>query len=757
MHEIIPMLRPWFLALFFSLFLPFAYLSSAPADTPLFVFKGYLGQEEMAAIRQALDHLEAPQVILEVNATSGDLASVFEIAKKLFALKVERKLKIVVYLEDSALGPAALLPLLADQLYISPFVSWGDIPSGVENPPAPNILRNQAVSLVDPNHAHASLLQDIAAGMSDPSTVIIDDQGWKIVSKGEEGNLPVIKPAGETLVLNHHQLRTLRLVEGILTLPRFEAQWRLRKSQAEPILTTPSLSLVVSKEGLDKRLREYIKFNPQGPNEIGLISITGHTNEINQSTWLYVKNALDYYKQTKPIFIILELDTPGGEVYSAQKISDALKDLDTQYGIPVVAFINNWAISAGAMLAYSCRFITVVKDASMGAAEPLTLEPGSGKTEVASEKVNSAIRADFANRAAFFGRNSHIAEAMVDKDIILIMRHGKIIKLNDESQMRLTGPDPDRIIKPKGKLLTLNAQQMIEYGVADLLLSPQKTESLTIEETSKGRWPAYKMLLFTYPFFRSIPQTEVDAYKPDWKIQFFSFLSHPVVSSLLFMGLMIGFYVEISTPGFGIAGTIAVTCLALIILSSFALEVANWLELILLVLGLGIILIELFILPTFGLLGFIGILFFLFGLLGMMLPGAGAVSYEFDTKTLNAAGEVFFERLAWLCGAFVLAFAIILVLSRYLTPTWVGLRRLVLAGHEQTGYTAGDHPDLLPQPGSKGVALSALRPSGKVIIQDKIYDAMSRGSFIEKDTPIQVGRVEGSTIVVHAVKEPPYE
>ena len=85
----------------------------------------------------------------------------------------------------------------------------------------------------------------------------------------------------------------------------------------------------------------------------------------------------------------------------------------------------------------------------MGAAEPLTME--GQKMEVASEKVNSALRADFANRASFFGRNPHIAEAMVDKDIILVLREGAIVRLDSDDQIH-KGDHPDQVISPKGKL-----------------------------------------------------------------------------------------------------------------------------------------------------------------------------------------------------------------------------------------------------------------------------------------------------------------
>lgn len=516
-----------------------------------------------------------------------------------------------------------------------------------------------------------------------------------------------------------------------------------------------SESLVISDETLNTKLAEHVKFNPAGPNQIGRIVIDDRTSGISQSTWLYVKKALEHYKKTKPAFVILELNTPGGEVFASQKISDALKELDTQDDIPVVAYINNWAISAGAMLAYSCRFIAIVKDASMGAAEPV-LAGETGEMKTASEKINSALRADFSNRASFFNRNPYIAEAMVDKDIILVMRHGKIIKLDTEAQIQATGDDPDIIISPKGKLLTLNAEQMMKYGVADILLSPTKLVPVTEEEKLAGKWPATKELLFQYPFFAKIPQATIDIYQMDWKTQFFVFLANPVVSSLLMLGMMMGFYIEINTPGFGLAGTVGVVCLFLIILSSLSLEIANWLEVILLFTGIAIILVELFVLPTFGLLGFIGVGMAIVGLFGMMLPEIGAVKFDFDTQTLNAAGQAFFNQLALLSATLIVGVLLMALMARYITPRMAAWSRLVLNGNEQDlqkGYFAGEDPKKLPQPGSTGEVLATLRPAGKIIIDNTIYEALTDGNYIEKGTPIKVIRLDGGIIIVDEIEE----
>lgn len=517
-------------------------------------------------------------------------------------------------------------------------------------------------------------------------------------------------------------------------------------SSEEP-LNTPQHSLAIPKEEFEKALSEHIKFNASGKNLVGHILIDDRTSGITQATWLYVKQALEHYKKERPIFLILELNTPGGEVFAAQQIANALKDLDIQEEIPVVAYINNWAISAGAMLAYSSRFIVIVKDASMGAAEPI-MATQTGETKAASEKVNSALRSDFANRAGFFGRNPSIAEAMVDKDLILVMRQGKIIKLDNESQIITTGAHPDLLISPKGKLLTLNGEQLIRFGVADSMVMPSKLPRLTEEERASGKWSGEKFPLFHQPFFSKIPHVIIEPYQMDWKTQFFVFLAHPVVSSILMLGMMMGFYMEMNTPGFGLAGTVALVCLFLIVLSSLSLQIASWLEVILLFTGIAIVLIELFVLPTFGLLGFIGIVMAIVGLFGMMLPEIGSVEFDFDTKTINAAGEAFFSHLAWLSATFVLGIILIMIMARYLTPRFAVWSRLVLSGGEQEGYIALEDPKKLPSPGSRGEAMTPLRPAGKIIVENMIYDALTEGGYIERGSSIIVTKLDGSTIIV---------
>ena len=663
-------------------------------------FDGYIGKDEIQK-QEALIPASG-DLTIEIKSVSADLNAVLDFARKLHQLKPQLKIKVLIY--DTALGPSAILPFLADEIETTPFVSWGDITLGSENVLPTNILLNQVISLL-PNKPE---VRELAQSMLDPNGPNIQD--WKLT--------------GQTLVLNRSQMEAIGLAKGIIEKMSPQAI-------AEEVKTPFSR----------------ISFNKEGKNVIGRIVIDDRDSGISQATWIYVKAALDSYKASKPIFVILELNTPGGEVFAAQTISDALKELDTQYNIPVVAFINNWAISAGAMLAYSSRYIVSVKDGSMGAAEPV-LAGQDGKMESASEKVNSAIRKDFANRASFFGRNPYIAEAMVDKDLILVLRHGKITKLDLESQMKLSGPDPDIIITPKGKLLTLNAEEMIKYDVANAVVEPSKRDVLTSEEISSGVFPATKSPLFNEPFFKTIPNATIDTFQMDARTRFFAFLASPVISSLLMLGLMVGAYMEFSSPGFGLPGTVALTCLILIILSSYSQEIGSSLEVILLFLGLVILLFDVFVFPTFGLLGLVGLVFFLMGLFGLMLPGLSNLTFEFDTNTFNGAGEAFINRLVWLAATLIVSLGVIAVLTKYYLPKSTTFKKFVLEGHEQTGYIATGHSGM-PKAGERGEALTELRPAGKIMVNGKIFDAISSGQFIESGTAIEVLRIDGAQVVVN--------
>jgi membrane-bound ClpP family serine protease len=106
------------------------------------------------------------------------------------------------------------------------------------------------------------------------------------------------------------------------------------------------------------------------------------------------------------------------------------------------------------------------------------------------------------------------------------------------------------------------------------------------------------------------------------------------------------------------------------------------------------------------------------------------------------------NRLAWFIGTLLVSGVIIILLAQYMLPKFGSFNKFVLKGFEQEGYIAGESSLDLPQPGVVGKSLTPLKPAGKIIVQEKIYDALSNGTFIEAGESIMIARLEGSVVVV---------
>jgi len=451
---------------------------------------------------------------------------------------------------------------------------------------------------------------------------------------------------------------------------------------------------------------------------------------IDNSTYLYVKYALETFRQKKVDFVLLDLNTPGGEVFAALRISEELKKMDREYQIPVIAFVDNWALSAGALLAYSCRYIGAVTEGSMGAAEPVTVG-SDGKMETASEKMVSALRTEFASAASLYGRNPLIAEAMVDKDIVLVLRKGKIVQLMGDDQIITKGSKPDIVISSKGKLLTLDTKGLKEYGVSDFTVPEMTREGASFLAGEK---------LAQDPFFKGVQLNWV-SYK-NWKIDVFAFLSNPIVSSFLMMGLMIGLYGAIQSQGFGFSSILGVICLSLIVLSAFATELISWLEIVAVILGVLFLILDLTLISGFGLLGSLGILLFLFGIVAMLLPPLQGFSWAPSEWGVQMDEWVY--RLSLFMFVILVFFVAVVPIGSHFFRRSFSFKRLVLKEIEAESLEELK----LPEIGAEGESFSVLRPFGKVQVGDIVYEALTEGELISAGAKIKVIGYKQKTLIV---------
>ncbi|MGH7535071.1 MAG: NfeD family protein [Gemmatimonadales bacterium] len=378
----------------------------------------------------------------------------------------------------------------------------------------------------------------------------------------------------------------------------------------------------------------------------------------------------------------LDIDTPGGRIDAAERITDAVRAAR----LPVYAFVNPRALSAGALIALSSNGIYMRPGAVLGAATPVD---GSGTK--ASEKMVSAMRAEFRAIAEQRGLDPEIAAAMVDEEIEI--------------------PGVDR----KGELLTLSTREAVKVGFAraEVADEPALLQAMGLEGAT-------------------VVTTE-----PNWAELVVRFLTNPLVSPLLLSLGVLGLVFEIKTGAFGLGGALSLVSLGLFFGSSFLLGLAGWEEVLLLGLGAIALAVEVFVLPGFGVAGILGI---------------GAIAVAMALAMVGAspsAGDVM-QALAVLGASLFITAAVIYAWLRHL-PSSGRFSGLLLtgAGRRSEGFTtASSREDLV---GRSGVALTDLRPSGTADFGGERLDVVTEGEYISRGSEVEVLRSEGYRHVVRAV------
>ncbi|MDP3582995.1 MAG: ATP-dependent Clp protease proteolytic subunit, partial [Ignavibacteria bacterium] len=282
--------------------------------------------------------------------------------------------------------------------------------------------------------------------------------------------------------------------------------------------------------------------------------------EIDLGLAPYVKRVVNEAEKNSAKAIIFKINTFGGRVDAATQIKDAI--LNSR--VRTIAFIDKRAISAGALIALSCEKIVMVPGASIGAS---TVVDQEGKKQ--AEKYQSYMRSEMRATAEKNGRRTDIAQAMVDETVV-------VPDLQDDST----------------KLVTLTTEEAVKFKMADTTLT-------SIEEIKK--------------IYGLMNEEDVDI-SSNWAEDIVRFINNPVISSLLIMIGMIGLFTEIKTPGWGLAGTAGVIALALFFGTSYILQLATIWEIIIFVVGVVLLIVEIFVIPGFGIAGFAGIVLMILGL-----------------------------------------------------------------------------------------------------------------------------------------------
>jgi membrane-bound serine protease (ClpP class) len=415
--------------------------------------------------------------------------------------------------------------------------------------------------------------------------------------------------------------------------------------------------------------------------------------EIAPGAWRTVQNGIKEAEDLQVDWVVLRINTYGGQVDVADSIRTRL--LNTP--LRTIAFIDNNAASAGALISIACDSIYMRQSASMGAA---TVVNQTG--EVVPDKYQSYMRAIMRATASTNGRNPRIAEAMVDPSVSI----------------------PGVI--DSGKVLTFTSDEAIANGFCE-----GKAERLEDVLRLAGINQPYRIVK------QEITSTD----------RVISWLIHPAVSSILILLILGGLYFELQSPGIGFPLAVSIGA-ALLYFAPLYLEglAANW-EILLFLAGIILLAVEIFILPGFGVAGATGIVLIVFALVSSLVGNNG-----FDYELPEAgSGLGLMQAMVVVMLPVVLAFTALVVWGQNLLDTQA-FRRLVRTDpppSTQTAPALGAESPLAI--GIEGVALTDLRPVGRVSFDGVNYEARARFGYIEKGERVRLVDQERLTALVEII------
>ncbi|MEP5363357.1 MAG: NfeD family protein [Reichenbachiella sp.] len=407
--------------------------------------------------------------------------------------------------------------------------------------------------------------------------------------------------------------------------------------------------------------------------------------DIDPRTNRYTELALEEAVKQEADYVIIEMDTYGGALNDADDIRTRVLEFEK----PIYVYINKDAASAGALISIACDSIYMAKGASIGAATVVTQDGAA-----APDKYQSYMRSIMRSTAEANGRDPKIAEAMVDQDV-----------------------EVDSI-STEGKVITFSTSEAIKHGFCEAQVSG-------IDEImSRSGVEDYS----TFEYELTASDKIIDIF------------INPFVSGILILVILGGIYFELQTPGVGFPILASVIALILYFTPYYLNGLAeNW-EIIIFFLGVVLLALEIFVIPGFGVAGVSGITMMVTSLILVMLNND---YFDFSFVPTGHLTTAILVTFLGLIGSFIIMF----IGGVRLTESGAFKRiSLETTLDKASGYTSNFKKDSLM--GKSGVAYTILRPSGKVEIEGEIYDAYTRGSYIEQGAKIEVIGEEGTSLKV---------
>ncbi len=477
-------------------------------------------------------------------------------------------------------------------------------------------------------------------------------------------------------------------------------------------------------------------------------------DQVDYGLHAFLKRSVAEALKQKPDVIVFKVNTYGGELQSAFDIVDLLTGI-TQCS--TYAFVEQKAISAGALISLASNRIAMGNGTTLGDCAPIT-QSGEGGIVMLGEKIQSPLRAKFRTLAERNGYPSLLAQAMVTADMGVVMA-GKPDP-SDSGAIRTgqNGTDKDTA--------TAAANGASSFQDADYFTVKEWN---ALPEEGKKKYPSFKTIVpegqlltmtdreaanlgFSQGSFAGLDDflkakgwQKTGEWKTTWSENLVRMIGKfaPILMLLGFGAL----YLEFKTPGLSAFGAIGIACLAIAFGSKYAVGLANYTELLLLAGGIALFLVEIYVFP--------GTL--LFGGLGVALMVTALTlslqSYVLPDPKLPWELRDTLRNLAVTISMAVLALFIPLLGFKYLIPRLPKPARVISEATLKEVRNITAEAENLTE-GLVGLAKTALHPTGKAVFEGKVFEVTARSGFIEAGSAVEIAKVSGNTISVKAVEAP---
>ncbi|MGC4032665.1 MAG: ATP-dependent Clp protease proteolytic subunit [Tepidisphaeraceae bacterium] len=478
---------------------------------------------------------------------------------------------------------------------------------------------------------------------------------------------------------------------------------------------------------------------PTGPAAI--VELNGEINDF--SARIFEKHVTDA-KAAGAKIILVKINTPGGAVVSALRMSQFIKR--QRNDAQIVAVVNEMALSAGAMLSVACDRIVMEPGALLGDCAPILMGPDGLQTLGNAEraKMESPILAEFYDSADRSGYDKLMMSAMVQYGVVVHYLQ------SPAGEKRFANADEAKSLKASGWTDVAGVPSPLDG--ADGLLTVNDRTAATIG-LSAGTYASPEA------YAAALGMPVIGTYVTTAGEKFVGFFSDPALRSLLGIVFLWSLYTAITKPGTGGPEVIALVSGAVLVGVPLLTGYAGWLELSMIILGVLLIALELFIIPGFGIAGISGIILLIVGLVLTYappeLPGMPILPQLQGTRTAIKHGLISVTT-----GLVVSAFLWVW-LAKYL-PKIPYMNRLVLETSVGSTPEPTDARDAIaaawPTVGTVGQAVTTLAPGGVAQFYDPLIndvrpvDVICDSGYVEAGTQVAVRAREGLAVVVRVTQ-----